>query len=89
MNQPNILITGGAGYIGSHVVKQLSTHKDTKITVIDNLCGGEFDSTSVLEKLFTKDNFEFINLDLSNFIELENIFKTNNFDAVIHLAAHP
>ena len=47
-----ILITGAAGYIGSHVAKQLSLNKSVKITVLDNLCGGDFDSISVLKKLY-------------------------------------
>lgn len=84
----NILITGGAGYIGSHVVKQLSSKKNVNITIIDNLCGGEFDSIGVLRNLFPKKNFDFINLDLANFNILENIFEDKNFDAVLHFAAH-
>ncbi len=83
-----ILVTGGAGYIGSHIIKQLSYTKNIKVTILDNLCGGNFDSISVLKNLFTKENFEFIKLDLSNFAEVEKIFQNNSFDAVIHLAAH-
>lgn len=84
----NILITGGAGYIGSHVVKQLATKKNVNITIIDNLCGGEFDSIGVLRNLFPKKNFDFINLDLANFNILENIFEHKKFDAVLHFAAY-
>lgn len=84
----NILITGGAGYIGSHVVKQLSSKKNVNITIIDNLCGGEFDSIGVLRNLFPKKNFDFINLDLANFNILENIFEYKKFDAVLHFAAY-
>ncbi len=84
----NILITGGAGYIGSHVARQLSQLDDVKVTVLDNLCGGEFDSISVLKIFFSEDKFEFIKLDLSKFKETEDVFKTNSFDAVIHFAAH-
>jgi len=46
-NNMNILITGAAGYIGGHVVKQLLKDKNVKVTVVDNLCSSDFDSTSV------------------------------------------
>jgi len=84
----NILITGGAGYIGSHVVRQLAENKNAKVTVLDNLCGGYFDSISVLKKFYDKSRFEFINLDLKEFDKVEEVFKNNSFDAVIHFAAH-
>ncbi len=84
----NILITGAAGYIGSHVARQLSLNKNIKVTVIDNLCGETFDSISVLRTYFDKDRFMFINLDLSEFSKIEVLFKHNSFDAVIHFAAH-
>lgn len=83
-----ILITGGAGYIGSHVVRQLSSNKNIKVTVVDNLCGGEFDSISVLKTFFSEDRFEFIQLDLSKFNQVEELIKSNSFNAVIHFAAH-
>jgi len=83
-----ILITGAAGYIGSHVAKQLSKDKNVKITIIDNLCGGDFDSISVLRTYFDKESFEFIKLDLSEFKKVEELFQTHSFDAVIHFAAH-
>ncbi len=84
----NILITGGAGYIASHVARQLSFDKTAKLTVVDNLCGGDFDSISVLKSFFDKDRLEFINLDLSYFSKVEELFQKNSFDAVIHFAAH-
>ncbi|MBD3227029.1 MAG: NAD-dependent epimerase/dehydratase family protein, partial [Candidatus Lokiarchaeota archaeon] len=34
----NILITGGCGFIGSNLVKRLMTYKNSRITIIDNLC---------------------------------------------------
>jgi len=84
----NILITGGAGYIGSHVVKQLSNEKDIKVTILDNLCGGYFDSISILEEFYDTENFNFINLDLAEFGKVEELFHTSTFDVVIHFAAH-
>jgi UDP-glucose 4-epimerase len=85
----HILVTGGAGYIGSHVVKELSNKSNTQVTILDNLCGGSFDSISVLKKMFTDESlFNFINDDLSNFKAVDKIFQTYSFDAVIHFAAH-
>ncbi|MDD2781542.1 UDP-glucose 4-epimerase GalE [Sulfuricurvum sp.] len=84
----HILVTGGAGYIGSHVVRQLSQMQDIKITVIDNLCGGYFDSISELKLLFQSDRFEFLNVDLNDFGRVEELFKDSKFDGVIHFAAH-
>lgn len=74
----NILVTGGAGYIGSHVVKQLGEQTDHKITVLDNLV------TGFKESILYGD---FIEADLSDFDQVEEIFKAGNYDAVIHFAA--
>ncbi len=74
----NILVTGGAGYIGSHVVKQLGEQTDHKITVLDNLVTGF--KKSILYG-------DFIEADLSDFDKVEEIFKVGNYDAVIHFAA--
>ncbi|GAB6074868.1 UDP-glucose 4-epimerase GalE [Nautilia lithotrophica] len=80
----NILVTGGAGYIGSHVVKLLLENTNSNVTVIDNFVTG-FEST--IKELKKIRDFDFIKADLSNWNEIEEIFKNNNFDAVIHLAA--
>lgn len=73
-----ILITGGAGYIGSHVVKLLGKSGKHKITVLDNLSTGYEDSV-----LYG----DFVKMDLGDFDSLHRLFDAKNFDAVIHLAA--
>lgn len=80
----NILVTGGAGYIGSHVVKALLEANAHDITIIDNLCKGSLDAIDSLKII---GEFEFINMDLENINKLDEIFQTHNFDAVMHFAA--
>ena len=84
MEQKKILITGGAGYIGSHVVKLLLENTDYNVVVLDNLISG-FKST--IDTLQTIRKFKFIEADLSNWDLIEGIFKSENFDAIIHFAA--
>lgn len=80
----NILITGGAGYIGSHVVKQFLETTSNEITIIDNFKTGFKDTIEILKSF---GHLQFINQDLSNWDEVDIIFKKNNFDVVIHFAA--
>ena len=81
----NILITGGAGYIGSHVLKVLLEKNSDKITVIDNFYSGSRDALVALESV---GKFEFIKCDLADTALLEEIFSTHKFDAIIHFAAY-
>lgn len=80
----NILVTGGAGYIGSHVVKQLLEEGGHNITIIDNLSKGSQDA---IDTLRTIGKFEFIQLDLEDVKSLDEIFKSHHFNAIIHFAA--
>ena len=75
-----ILITGGAGYIGSHVVDNL-LKENYKIVVLDNL---SFDTKS-LDKHANNKNLNIINIDIRKYDEIEKYFE--NVDTVIHLAA--
>lgn len=86
----HILVTGGAGYIGSHVVKQLLEETEHDITIIDNLSTGHQTTLDTLEKIALSSkngDLRFYHTDLSNFTEVEKIFLTNRFDAVMHFAA--
>lgn len=80
----NILITGAAGYIGSHVAKQLLETTNYNITVIDNLSTGSVETLNTLRGLR---DFTFIELDLKEFDEVSRIMQNNKFDTIIHFAA--
>lgn len=78
-----ILIVGGAGYIGSHTLRQfLKTSHE--LCVLDNLSKG---SKIALEDLSKIRKFEFFERDLSDFKAIKELFKTQKFDAVVHFAA--
>lgn len=79
----SILITGAAGYIGSHVAKQL-LEQNQKIIVLDNLSTGFQSNIDTLQKI---KKFEFINLDLKEFEKVEEVFQKYDIDTVIHFAA--
>lgn len=80
----NILITGGAGYIGSHTVVELLNNGHT-VTVIDNLSNSSRESLRRVEEI-THKSLVFHELDLCQQSELEAVFNSSSFDAVIHFA---
>jgi len=83
-----ILVTGAAGYIGSHVVKQLIEETDYIIIIIDNLSTGFANTINTLKKLdINNSRIKYYNTDLSNWIETEKVFKENNIKNIIHFAA--
>ncbi len=75
-----ILVTGGAGFIGSHVVEHyLEIGND--VYVIDNLSTGKIKNISFLN------SENFYEEDICNFKSIENIIKYHKFDIIVHLAA--
>ena len=78
MAKRGILVTGGAGYIGSHVVKQLGIMGE-KLVILDNLSTGFRDAV-----LFG----EFVEGDTGDTELVANIFREHDIKAVIHFAAH-
>ncbi|BBG65045.1 UDP-glucose 4-epimerase [Hydrogenimonas sp.] len=88
MQPESILVTGGAGYIGSHVAKELLERSDAKITIIDNLSTGTRGRVEALEAIAgTPGRVEFIEADLADFRMIEGVFKAKRFDSLIHFAA--
>lgn len=77
MPKKTVLVTGGAGFIGSHMVKYLVEHNYI-VVVIDNLQHGHADSVK---------NATLIQADLSDCSKLNEIFATYQFDTVLHFAA--
>ncbi|CAI8618845.1 unnamed protein product [Vicia faba] len=83
----HVLVTGGAGFIGSHATLRLL--KDNhRVTIVDNLSRGNLGAVKVLQDLFPEPGrLQFIYADLGDPISVDKIFLENKFDAVMHFAA--
>ncbi|KAL8478132.1 hypothetical protein ACS0TY_030138 [Phlomoides rotata] len=83
----HVLVTGGAGYIGSHAVLRLL--KDSyRVTIVDNLSRGNMGAVKLLQQLYPDPGrLQFIYADLGDASSVDNIFSENAFDAVMHFAA--
>uniref|UniRef100_A0A0D6R7P6 NAD-dependent epimerase/dehydratase domain-containing protein n=1 Tax=Araucaria cunninghamii TaxID=56994 RepID=A0A0D6R7P6_ARACU len=83
----HILVTGGAGYIGSHAALRL-LEDGYMVTIVDNLSRGNIGAVRVLQQLFPNPHqLQFICADLGDKRAVDEIFKNNSFDAVMHFAA--
>lgn len=86
MSQKNILITGGAGFIGSHVVRLfVNQYPDYQIINLDKLTYAG--NLSNLKDVEGKDNYRFLKADVCDFEKMKEVFTTHNITDVIHLAA--
>ena len=74
-----ILITGGAGFIGSHILAQLQGRRDMDVVVFDNLSSGS--------KEHVPAGMELVEGDVCDEAAVDALFANHHFDAVIHLAA--
>jgi len=81
-----ILITGGAGFIGSHVVRRfVNTYPNYEIVNLDKLTyAGNLENLLDVEK---SANYKFVKGDIVDAAFIQDLFDSENFDAIIHLAA--
>ncbi|PWT80086.1 MAG: epimerase [Acidobacteria bacterium] len=85
----NILVTGGAGFIGSHLVDQLLNERQWHITVIDDFndfYDPNLKRANIRSHLEDK-NYHLVEADIRDRDALEQVFSANDFDCVVHLAA--
>lgn len=81
-----ILVTGGAGYIGSHTCIEL-LNAGEEIVVMDNFYNSKPRAVELIKEISGKD-FKFYEADMCNEAEMEKIFSENDIEAVIHFAGY-
>lgn len=89
MNLKNkvILVTGGAGFIGSHLVGRLIKEKPEKIVVVDNLFLGK--EVNLADALKDFENLKIFREDASNFEKMDEVLRTEAVEVVFNLAVIP
>ena len=85
----NILITGGAGFIGSHLVDRLIAEGGWRITIVDDL--NDFYSPDIkratLARVLDDPGVAFVESDIRDMAAMRDVFAGNEFDTIVHLAA--
>lgn len=82
-NKINILVTGGAGFIGSCIADKLAENPDNYVVVVDNFMTGSPDKVPYSKH----DNVKFIKCDVNNFADISSVFYAYRFEYVWHYAA--
>ena len=80
-----VLVTGGAGYIGSHTCISLSD-SGYDVVIVDNLCNSSIEMVKGVEELIGR-KLPFYQVDICNENELDAVFEKEQIDAVLHFAA--
>ena len=78
-----ILVTGGAGFIGSGIAAKLAMDPDNYVVIVDNLHTGALQKIPVSQH----HNIKFIKADVNDFLDISSIFNAYKFDFVFHFAA--
>jgi UDP-glucose 4-epimerase len=82
----HVLVTGGAGYIGSHTVVELIS-AGIKVTIVDTLERSDSKIIDGIETI-TKTKVDFHKIDCLDYSSMDNLFSQNKFSSVIHFAAY-
>lgn len=83
----NILITGSAGFIASHIIEELLKDSSNNIVGIDNFHSGSKANLEYLKSLDKDNAFSFIEADIRNFQIMDKIINENKIEQIYHLAA--
>lgn len=86
--QKNVLVTGGAGSIGSEIVRQVSQFNPSLIVVLDQAESPLYELELELLEKFPDQKFKFVLADISNRYRLEKVFEDYEFSMVYHAAAY-
>ena len=85
----NILVTGGAGFIGSHLVDRLLADDGARVTVVDNF--NDFYDPAIkranIAPHLLRGSFELVEADIADSRAMSDLFARSGFDCVVHLAA--
>lgn len=88
-NQKNILVTGGAGFIGSHLVERLLAEDVWRVAVVDDF--NDFYAPAMkrsnIAPFSSNENFQLFEANIFDAESLRRIFSANNFETIVHLAA--
>jgi len=82
----NVLVTGGAGFIGSHLCDRLLIEPINKLIAVDNLYLGKREN---LNEAYLHENFKFVKADITDYDQLEKIILDNDINLIYHLAVIP
>ena len=87
ISKKSVIITGGAGYIGSHTVLELFNN-GYKPIIIDNLCNSSIKNIKGINKIL-KTEIKWYDIDCTNYIKMKSVFEIEkNISGCIHFAAY-
>ncbi|CEN35932.1 polysaccharide biosynthesis protein [Capnocytophaga cynodegmi] len=86
--QKNVLVTGGAGSIGSEIVRQVASFNPSLVVVLDQAETPLYDIELEMKEKFPNTKFKFVLADISNKERIESVFMEHDFSMVYHAAAY-